>query len=339
MKRLPVIATAAGLLLALLPLPAVHADPERPDEPPAYDEYVALGDSYTAGPLIPEIRNDPLGCVRSTHNYPARLAAYLDVGRYVDVSCSGARTKHLRTPQATSSGTNAPQLDALGPETDLVTLGIGGNDFGLFGSLLDKCPKLAKKHPNGAPCRKWFNRSGVDVKKRDARRIGGHVERGIRRIHNRAPHARIVVVGYLRIVPVGERYCRKRVPFAKGDYAWANSVEHTLNMSIRAAAKARGATFVGMYPASRGHTACAPKHRAWVNGQYTDLLRAASYHPFGRGMRGIARQVFRRITGDEPPASSVSRYRGRTLEPRDLETYPTLMRALTTHRTPGGGRP
>lgn len=339
MKRVPVIATLTGLLLALLPLSAVRAEPEPPGAAPTYGEYVALGDSYTAGPLIPEIRNDPLGCVRSTHNYPARLAAFLDVDRYADVSCSGARAKHLRTPQPTESGTNAPQLDALGPDTDLVTLGIGGNDFGLFGSLIERCTALAQRNPRGAPCRRWFNRTGVDVKKRDARRIGVRVERGIRRIHRRAPHARIVVVGYLRIVPVGERYCRKRVPFAKGDYAWANGVEHTLNMAIRDAARSRGATFVGMYPASRGHTACAPGSRAWVNGQHTDLLRAAAYHPFARGMRGIARQAYRRITGDEPSPTTVPPYRGRTLAPRDLDTYPHLMRALTTDRAHDPGRP
>lgn len=332
MHRLAGVITAAGLLLALIPSSAAHADRDRTAAGDTYDDYVALGDSYTAGPLIPEIRNDPLGCVRSTRNYPARLAAQLDVDSYVDVSCSGARTKHLRNPQRTSSGTNPAQLDALGPETDLVTLGIGGNDLRLFGALLERCPKLARKNPDGAPCRKWFNRTGVDGKKRDARRIGQRVERGIRRIQDRAPGARVVVVGYLRIVPVGQRYCRKRIPFAKGDYAWANSVERTLNYAIRDAARARDVTYVGMYPASRGHTACAPKRRAWVNGQHTDLLRAASYHPFGRGMRGIARQVYRKITGSAPANVPARRYHGRTLAPRDLDTYPNLMRALATRR-------
>lgn len=333
MHRLAGVAAAAGLMLALIPTSTAHADDrEQPGAADSYDDYVALGDSYTAGPLIPEIRNDPLGCVRSTRNYPARLAAQLDVSSYVDVSCSGARTKHLRTPQRTSSGTNPAQLNALSPETDLVTLGIGGNDFGLFGSLLEKCPKLARRHPDGAPCRKWFNRTGVDAKLRDARRIGDRVERGIREIQRRAPEARVVVVGYLRIVPVGQRYCRKRVPFAKGDYGWANSVERTLNYAIRDAARARDVTYVGMYPASRGHTACAPKRKAWVNGQHTDLLRAASYHPFGRGMRGIARQAYRRITGTEPANPRARPYHGRTLAPQDLDTYPNLMRALATRR-------
>ncbi|MGH3358342.1 MAG: SGNH/GDSL hydrolase family protein [Nocardioidaceae bacterium] len=323
------LASAATLLLAAAP--TATADP--PDDPPgnarAYGEYVALGDSYTAGPLIPEIRNDPLGCVRSTHNYPARLASYLDVGTYVDASCSGAKTKHLRKEQSTSAGTNAPQLDALSKHTELVSLGIGGNDFGLFGSLIAKCPELAKKNPDGAPCRKWFNRTGTDVKKRDAQRIGDHVERGIRLIRDRAPHADIVVVGYLRIVPVDGDYCRKVIPFARGDYRWVNNVERTLNKSIRGAAHRQDATFVHMFPVSRGHTAC-DRRKAWVNGQYTDLLRAASYHPFRKGMRGIARQSYRELTGEESPKAAARPYAGRTLAPKDLDTYPNLMRALTS---------
>ncbi|MGH3926352.1 MAG: SGNH/GDSL hydrolase family protein, partial [Pseudonocardiaceae bacterium] len=36
--------------------------------------YVALGDSFAAGPFILPQRTDPLGCARSTRNYPALVA-------------------------------------------------------------------------------------------------------------------------------------------------------------------------------------------------------------------------------------------------------------------------
>ncbi|MGH3865072.1 MAG: hypothetical protein ACRDQ4_02855 [Pseudonocardiaceae bacterium] len=55
--------------------------------------YVALGDSYTSGPWIPEQRADPVGCQRSTSNYPARLAAVLHISDYTDVSCGGASNR------------------------------------------------------------------------------------------------------------------------------------------------------------------------------------------------------------------------------------------------------
>ncbi|UPK76622.1 SGNH/GDSL hydrolase family protein [Nocardioidaceae bacterium SCSIO 66511] len=289
-------ALVSALVVATVPFAAAPSGSAEPQQAPAYGEYVALGDSYTAGPLIPDMRDDPAGCLRSTHNYPAMVAKALDVDSYVDASCSGARTKHLRKPQSINGGENAPQLDALTADTDLVTLGIGGNDYGLFGSVLAKCPELADKNPKGSPCKKWFNRRGIDFKKRDAKRIEPRIERAIKNIRDRSPNAEIVVVGYLRIAPVDGSYCRRIVPFAKGDYKWADSVERTLNKSLRTAAKANGAKFVGMYPPSVGHTACDGQ-RAWINGQYLKLNRAASYHPFRKGMRGIADATYKRITG------------------------------------------
>src|ERR1700738_2192663 len=61
--------------------------------------YVALGDSFTSGPLIPNQRLDSLGCLRSDHNYPALLAARLKVGTFVDASCSGAQTTDMTAAQ------------------------------------------------------------------------------------------------------------------------------------------------------------------------------------------------------------------------------------------------
>ena len=104
---------------------------------PAEIDYVALGDSYSAGPLVTTVRSDPSGCVRSTDNYPAFLAGWLAVETYRDVTCSAADTSDLSGGQQVIGGeTVAPQLDALSEETDLVTLGIGGNDFGIFSSLV-----------------------------------------------------------------------------------------------------------------------------------------------------------------------------------------------------------
>ena len=57
--------------------------------PPEYHHYVAMGDSYSAGPFIGTMRSDPEGCARSLQNYPAFLADWLDVATYTDVSCSG----------------------------------------------------------------------------------------------------------------------------------------------------------------------------------------------------------------------------------------------------------
>src|SRR5439155_6529937 len=56
-----VVAVALGLVLLAPAGARAHA--------PSPTTYVALGDSYTAGPLIP-IQEQPYGCLRSTNNYP-----------------------------------------------------------------------------------------------------------------------------------------------------------------------------------------------------------------------------------------------------------------------------
>ena len=129
MRARTVGAVAAAAVLVAAGVLAVQAgSPESVSAPEPVD-YVALGDSFSAGPLVPDARSDPPGCFRSTNNYPAYLAGYLGVRSYRDVTCSGAQTRDLRRPQLMAFGqTTPPQLDALSTGTDLVTVGIGGND-------------------------------------------------------------------------------------------------------------------------------------------------------------------------------------------------------------------
>ncbi len=271
-------------------------------------DYVALGDSFSAGPLVPAQRLDPLGCLRSTNNYPAFLADYLDVASYVDKTCSGAETADLdQRRQATilPGPAPAPQVDVLTDATDLVTVGIGGNDYGLFGSMIEVCGKVAELDPTGAPCRRHFtDENGVDTKLRDAAAIEADVVRVLRTVARRAPYAEVYVVGYPRLLPA-KGSCRA-VGFATGDYAWGNRVQDRLNRSLARAAVRAGARFIDLDGASRGHDACAGA-QAWINGRTLDPFRAANFHPFLRGMRGMAQEVYRQLTGGgTAPATAVA---------------------------------
>jgi hypothetical protein len=89
--------------------------------------YVALGDSYTAGPDIPDQAGVTAGCEQSSSSYPYLVAQSLRL-HLTDMSCSSATIASLNTPQSTGDGTNPAQLNALSAATSLVTLGIGGND-------------------------------------------------------------------------------------------------------------------------------------------------------------------------------------------------------------------
>jgi hypothetical protein len=54
-------------------------------------DYVALGDSYTAGPLIP-LQIQPFGCLKSNNNYAHLAQLTLGFAEFRDPSCSGAKT-------------------------------------------------------------------------------------------------------------------------------------------------------------------------------------------------------------------------------------------------------
>lgn len=254
--------------------------------------YVALGDSYTSGPFIPVQRLDPLGCGRSTANYPSVLAAALRAGRFTDVSCAGADTTNMTRPQGVPfNGTNQPQLGALRIDTGLVTLGIGGNDYGVFGSLISTCPGLRASDPTGNPCEEHFDGSVTSA----IDNIGPRVEAVLAAIHERSPRARVLVVGYPRIAPE-KGYCPDVLPFADGDYAWLNSVEEALNRTLADAADADGkAEFVDTFGPSRGHDACARGGSAWINGKDQNIFEAAAYHPLKAGMAGIAAVVLKSL--------------------------------------------
>src|SRR3712207_13498 len=87
---------AAALTLSLAAVGVVVGPPgaAHPAAPPG--RYVALGDSFTSGPLIPA--QVDLNCVRSNRNYPALTAAAIGSSALVDVSCGGATTDDILSP-------------------------------------------------------------------------------------------------------------------------------------------------------------------------------------------------------------------------------------------------
>jgi lysophospholipase L1-like esterase len=285
---------AATLVLAAActsTTPAAQSPGQMPTTPPLdTTKYVALGDSFTAGPLVPTT-DVAGGCFRSDHNYPALLAERLDVEEFVDVSCSGADTRDLTGRQGTFTGAVLPpQIHVVDEETTLVSVGIGGNDFGLYRSLVSTCLRLRDRDPEGAPCREAL---GSDVR-RQTERIADRVVEVLDLIQDRAPDARVVVVGYPRIAPP-EGSCPGRLPYATGDVPFGDRALRLLNEATAYAAERAGSEFVDLYAASRGHDVCSDE--PWVNGVGMDQRRAAAFHPFLRGMRGTAAAIEAHLTG------------------------------------------
>ena len=261
--------------------------PRAPTVPSALSQrYVALGDSFSAGPLVPTT-DLASGCARSDHNYPSLVADRLRVQKFVDVTCSGAKTRDLAGVQRPFSDSRIPpQLDAVTPDTTLVTLGIGGNDLGLFSTLVRTCTRLRATDPQGAPCTRTLDATLPDLQA-VTQRISGHVVRALRAIRAKAPRAEVVLVGYLRLVP--DRGTCPGLPLAAGDYSEGRRITRALDRALERAARRTGTTFVDVYAASRGHDICSAE--PWVNGSVTDRRKALAYHPFASGMRAVAREV------------------------------------------------
>lgn len=300
-RLLPGIAVLAGTLL-LAACTATHsatrAAPALPRGP-----YVALGDSYTSGPDIPNQVGTPTGCMRSDHNYPALVAQHLkpSAKQVRDVSCSDATIANLTAPQATDSGTNPPQLNALSADTALVTIGIGGNDLD-FTAVLTRCVELdlpgtllaLARHGTAdlAPCRTSYTAGGTDQIQQKIRTVAAPLEDALTRIRRRAPHARVYVIGYPALLPSGGTSCARKLGITAGDVAFLDAEETQLNAMLRRQAQAAHDTYVDTYTPSIGHDACSDPATRWIEPLITDAA-AAPLHPNALGEQEIADAVER----------------------------------------------
>ncbi len=226
-------------------------------------EYVALGDSYAAAPGVPETTT---GCFRSSGNYAHLVAASDDAIGLTDVTCSGA----------TSSDVVEKQVPALSESTDLVTIGIGGNDFDLFTEVLSACL--------GSPC----TEATAPLVERLLPDIETNIGDTLDAVIGDAPRAQVIVVGYPDLVP--ERgSCPDRIPLADEDLPLVDSVNQGLSDALRAQAKERGLDYVDVARASQGHDVCAKV--PWVNGAETAPDGTIPFHPFAVEQEAVAELV------------------------------------------------
>ncbi len=252
--------------------------------------YVALGDSYTSGPGIPEQSGGD--CARSSVNYPALTAGQLQQTSFKDVSCSGATTDDMWRAQ----GENAPQLEALGKRTRLVTVGIGGNDIG-FGGIIGACAQLSVNDPAGAPCKKQFTAAdGTDQLAGRVNDAAPKIARVLKAVHERAPYAKVLLVGYPTIMPDNGVGCFPSVPIAAGDAPYLRDTEKRLNAMLKDEARKARVNFVDTYGPTVGHDVCTPAADRWVEGANPENP-AAPFHPNAKGEKAMADAVLARLRG------------------------------------------
>jgi hypothetical protein len=244
--------------------------------------YVALGDSYAAGPLIPNPLL-PLGCLKSSNNYPHVAAPSIGL-TLRDASCSGAKTGDMTSPQNVEpDGPNPPQFNSLDASTTVVSLTIGGNDIG-FSEVAESCITV---NPFSHPCLDKYNPGGNDQLKARIEATAPKVAAVLQGVHTRSPAAKIYVVNYPAIFPETGFGCWPQMPLGFQDVPYLRSTEQRLNTMLATQASANGATLVNWYGPSIGHDACKGASTRWVEPLVPGTL-AAPIHPNKQGMAGGA---------------------------------------------------
>lgn len=314
------VSLAVGLM-AVSPSNAASAPlPSRSDHGSTAVRYVAMGDSFVSGPGIPTQR--PGGCTRSDRNFPSLMAAELRFASFTDASCGGATTDNYWQPQ----GDNPPQLDALTPNTTLVTLGtMGGNDAGLVQlattCLLQGCSNLPTTPYHDA----------IDA-------LVPVYHDVIKQVRKRSPHAKIVAVGYGTYVP--EHVCPALLNATDADLVFLQGIIDRLSDTMKSVAAQERIPFVDMRSIRgwRDHTACADPADQWIRG-LTTYNDGAPLHPSTAGMRQMATKALQTIRPLVRKPTSVQRVAAaaKTVKVRAFCTGPRARKRVTVRVNGGNG--
>jgi lysophospholipase L1-like esterase len=320
-RRRIVLLALAGTLLGAVTVAAALAAPAAPVVNPY--SYVALGDSFSAGEGIAPFLESGPACHRSSRAYSnwVRPAGYpkplyaIASGRssagaggganlygadtnvrsatgvmWESFACSGATTANVLPRSLGGLPQGAPgrydaetQIDSAAlARANLVTLTLGGNDAGYVEVLvtcgLGNCNTRA------------FERGRATIIDRTTPRL----EKVYRAIAARAPHARILVLGYPQPFPAAKarQACPAISPF-QGEQDMLRRLGARLNARIASAVATvarSGAriTFVPVAGRFDGHEVCGRKG-AWINAIVMSSTgfgpNPASFHPTLAGQR------------------------------------------------------
>ncbi|MEU1409652.1 SGNH/GDSL hydrolase family protein [Streptomyces sp. NPDC005728] len=302
--RLALLGSAAALAAGALA-------PAQPASAAGTYDWVALGDSYTAG-VIPaagdtfEVPRD--GCERTDQSYPQVIDR--DLGSLFDltnVSCGAATIEDVTFRAQEPIGRHLPpfsedpdypfppvppQSEAVKPGTDVITVGAGGNTLG-FAEILFRCLQLADGSGGvGTPCRDDL---AGDIPAR-LNKVSRDYDEMLTVLHERAPHAKILSVGYPTVIPKDTSKCgynnwEQFGSITQGDLDWLRQdVLEPLNKVIEKSTGTQDAArFVDLYDSSQNHSVC--DSGKWVEGIITSPAQHSVVHPNARGHRNAADHV------------------------------------------------
>lgn len=228
--------------------------------------YVALGDSYASGVGSGSYTSESGSCDRSTKAYPQLWADAHAPSSFSFTACSGARTGDVV----------ANQLGPLNSGTSLVSISIGGNDAG-FADVMTTCVLSSD-----STCLSAIS----DADGYLGSTLPGNLDNVYSAIHNKAPSAHVVVLGYPRFYQL-DGDCV--VGLSETKRAAINAAADHMNSVIQQRAAAHGFTFGNISSAFTGHEICSGD--AWLHSvDWADI--GQSYHPTASGQSGGYLPVF-----------------------------------------------
>lgn len=294
---------ATAVVTTMMILMSQAASGAKPASVPAGSGYVALGSSFASGPGL--AITDPT-CSRSSDNYPSLLAADLGL-ELTDVTCGGATVANVLD---TSQFGRPPQIEAVTADTRLVTVTVGGNDVQYLSHLIrtacqaDSTPvddALAGLGDLAGFIRPLLCDPLTDADRSVAEaamdQLTDRMVEMVQEIRTRAPHARIVLVDYVTIVPQSGKTCAA-LPITKAEAGYFLDVARQLQLATKHAAQRSGAELVEASKASRGHDACSSD--PWVFGwEFDNILAggAKAFHPNAAGMAAVADLIGAHVSG------------------------------------------
>jgi len=253
-----------------------------------YTQMVALGSSFAAGPGIRPVANR--SALRSERNYAHLVAAHFGAN-LVDATVSGATTTTiLDTSQRMLGTTFEPQINAVHPDTDLVTVTAAGNDLGYLPSMISAATAhhLERHRVTEALGRRMREKKPllpVTPQQRAAATDG--LERIVDRVRQRATTARVILVDYFPVVSEAT-VANARTPLSAADIEHFQGVARDLSMAFADASARTGADLVAAssLPHDHGLGSADP----WVYGLHLRTLMCP-FHPTAQGMRAVADRI------------------------------------------------
>lgn len=251
--------------------------PEQEARPPIRS-YVAIGDGFAAAPYVGKT-DAARGCQRGANGYPALVARRIGV-QVTNVSCTGATTRAMlfRSAAPDGKGELEAQIDAVTPQTDLVTITAGISDENLLQRGFFVCMEW--------PCAKY--RIPAQQLGTDAETAGTQVTEIVRQVLQKAPDATIVLVGYPKIAPP-KAGCAGLPTMDANQLIGVNYLFDQINNQMRGAAQQTGTEYADLGAATDGHDVCSTQ--PWVRGLRDPHGKQYGLLPLEPAQRAAARAV------------------------------------------------